>query len=196
MRLESRPPEHSGGALLFLTVGVLLRKLQSNPSLKGISHVVVDEVHERDINTDLLLALLRSSLKENPDLRVVLMSATGDKQRLAEYFGGCPVLEVPGFMHPVRDRYLEDVLREMGRPLPVRDRVEVSPVSAGFVRAALFSYFVQPVCFIIQFKGGRDEVVPDLDLVADVIEHIDKNGEPGTKQTLFSPLTFFFLMLV
>lgn len=107
--------------MLFLTVGVLLRKLQSNPTLKGISHVVVDEVHERDINTDLLLALLRSSLNKNPDLRVVLMSATGDNQRLAQYFGGCPIVKVPGFMHPVGDRYLEDVLREMGRPLSVNE---------------------------------------------------------------------------
>uniref|UniRef100_A0A671Y7C0 RNA helicase n=1 Tax=Sparus aurata TaxID=8175 RepID=A0A671Y7C0_SPAAU len=145
VRLESRPPEHSGGAMLFLTVGVLLRKLQSNPSLRGISHVVVDEVHERDINTDLLLALLRSSLKENPDLRVVLMSATGDNQRLAQYFGGCPVVKVPGFMHPVRDRFLEDVLREMGRRIP----------------------------------GRKQEVAPDLDLVADVIEHIDRHEDPG-----------------
>lgn len=123
VRLESRPPEQSGGALLFLTVGVLLRKLQSNPNLKGISHVVVDEVHERDINTDLLLALLQSCLKENSDLRVVLMSATGDNERLARYFGGCPIVKVPGFMHPVRDRYLEEVLREMGRP-QVQERVE------------------------------------------------------------------------
>uniref|UniRef100_A0A3P8S1Q8 ATP-dependent RNA helicase DHX30 n=1 Tax=Amphiprion percula TaxID=161767 RepID=A0A3P8S1Q8_AMPPE len=149
VRLENRPPEYSGGAMLFLTVGVLLRKLQSNPTLKGISHVVVDEVHERDVNTDLLLALLRTSLSENPDLRVVLMSATGDNQRLAQYFGGCPIVKVPGFMHPVRDRYLEDVLREMGRPAPVQDR------------------------------GGKDEATPDLDLVADVIEHIDRHGEPG-----------------
>lgn len=110
--------------MLFLTVGVLLKKLQSNPSLTGISHVVVDEVHERDVNTDLLLALLRSSLKENPDLRVVLMSATGDNQRLAEYFGGCPIVKVPGFMHPVQDRYLEDILREMGRSSMVHERVE------------------------------------------------------------------------
>ncbi|XP_068587812.1 ATP-dependent RNA helicase DHX30 [Cebidichthys violaceus] len=155
VRLESRPPERSGGALLFLTVGVLLRKLQSNPSLKGISHVVVDEVHERDINTDLLLALLRSSLKENPDLRVVLMSATGDKQRLSEYFGGCPIVKVPGFMHPVRDKYLEDVLSEMGRPLPAQKRVETDK------------------------RGGREDITPDVDLVADVIEHIDRCGEPG-----------------
>ena len=122
MRLESRPPEQSGGALLFPTVGVLLRKLQSNSSLKGISHVVVDEVHERDINTDLLLALLRSTLEDNPDLRVVLMSATGDKQRLSEYFGGCPIIKVPGFMHPVKDRYLEDVIKDMGLQPPVQMR--------------------------------------------------------------------------
>lgn len=118
MRLESRPPEQSGGALLFLTVGVLLRKLLGNPGLRGISHVVVDEVHERDINTDLLLALLRGAQRENPDLHVVLMSATGDNRRLAEYFGGCPVVKVPGFMHPVQSYYLEDVLSEMGRQTP------------------------------------------------------------------------------
>uniref|UniRef100_A0A8C4I221 RNA helicase n=1 Tax=Dicentrarchus labrax TaxID=13489 RepID=A0A8C4I221_DICLA len=145
VRLESKAPEHSGGTMLFVTVGILLRKMQSNPSLKGISHVVVDEVHERDINTDLLLALLRSSLEKNPNLRVVLMSATGDKRRLAEYFGGCPVVEVPGFMHPVRDRYLEDVLKELGHQLPVR----------------------------------RHDIATDLKLVADVIEHIDRHGEPG-----------------
>ncbi|XP_023191635.1 putative ATP-dependent RNA helicase DHX30 isoform X1 [Xiphophorus maculatus] len=154
VRLESRPPEDSGGSMLFLTVGVLLKKLQSNPTLKGISHVVVDEVHERDVNTDLLLALLRSSLDENPDLRVVLMSATGDNQRLAEYFGGCPIVKVPGFMHPVKDRYLEDVMQEMGRLAKIQNRVELS-------------------------KEGSDEAAPDLDLVADVIEHIDRRGEPG-----------------
>ncbi|KAL0966191.1 hypothetical protein UPYG_G00292100 [Umbra pygmaea] len=152
VRLESRPPEHSGGALLFLTVGVLLRKLQGNASLRGISHVVVDEVHERDVNTDLLLALLRSALPDNPHLRVVLMSATGDNQRLAQYFGGCPVVSVPGFMHPVRDLYLEDVLREMGRPPPSRT----------------------------DLKGREvNDATPDLDLVADVIEHIHRKAEPG-----------------
>ncbi|XP_052465203.1 ATP-dependent RNA helicase DHX30 [Carassius gibelio] len=149
VRLESRPPERSGGALLFLTVGVLLRKLQSNPGLQGISHVIVDEVHERDVNTDLLLALLLSSIKDNPALRVLLMSATGDTQRLSQYFGGCPVVRVPGFMHPVQARFLEEVLTEMGRAPPRRDRAE------------------------------EKDVAPDLDLVADVIDHIHRNGEPG-----------------
>ncbi|XP_057189902.1 ATP-dependent RNA helicase DHX30 [Triplophysa rosa] len=154
VRLESRPPECSGGALLFLTVGVLLRKLQSNPTLRGISHVVVDEVHERDVNTDLLLALMRSALKENQDLRVVLMSATGDTQRLSRYFGGCPVVRVPGFMHPVQERYLEEVMAEMGQRLPAMSREK---------------------------RTGQEEndASPDLDLVTDVINHIHTCGEPG-----------------
>lgn len=187
MRLESRPPEHSGGALLFLTVGVLLRKLQSNPSLKGISHIVVDEVHERDINTDLLLALLRSSLKENPGLRVVLMSATGDNKRLAEYFGGCPIVKVPGFMHPVKERYLEDVLQEMGRPLPLQEKETDGRVSlkSGWIsfQCGIFCFFsshpASKKLYFILFKGGKEEIAPDLDLVADIIEHIDSHGEPG-----------------
>lgn len=158
MRLESRPPEKSGGALLFLTVGVLLRKLQSNPSLQGISHVVVDEVHERDINTDLLLALLRSSLMENPDLRVVLMSATGDKQRLAKYFGGCPVIEVPGFMHPVRDRYLEDMLTEMGRPLPIQGSVVTDKqVRTGFPEFFALCVFLLSCTSCVLFFFSREE---------------------------------------
>ncbi|KAL6491098.1 hypothetical protein MHYP_G00014430 [Metynnis hypsauchen] len=154
VRLESRPPECSGGALLFLTVGVLLRKLQSNPSLQGVSHVLVDEVHERDVNTDLLLALLRSALRENPELRVVLMSATGDTHRLARYFGGCPVEHVPGFMYPVKERYLEDVMKEMRRQPKLVTRQERDT------------------------QKGQDDASPDLDLVADVIDHIHLRGEP------------------
>ncbi|XP_041954389.1 ATP-dependent RNA helicase DHX30 [Alosa sapidissima] len=158
VRLESRPPERSGGALLFLTVGVLLRKLQSNPTLRGVSHVVVDEVHERDVNTDLLLALLRAVLPQNPHLRLVLMSATGDTQRLVQYFGGCPVVHVPGFMHPVRERYLEEVLREMGRQPQQQQAVQQSRARRG---------------------DDDDDATPDLNLVANVINHIHKTGDPG-----------------
>ncbi|XP_062386384.1 ATP-dependent RNA helicase DHX30 [Sardina pilchardus] len=157
VRLESRPPEQSGGALLFLTVGVLLRKLQSNPTLRGVSHVVVDEVHERDVNTDLLLALLRALLPHNPQLRLVLMSATGDTQRLAQYFGGCPVVRVPGFMHPVQERYLEDVLGEIGRR-PHQQAAQKRRARKG---------------------DDDDDATPDVDLVADVIKHIHKTGDPG-----------------
>ncbi|KYO33301.1 putative ATP-dependent RNA helicase DHX30 isoform A [Alligator mississippiensis] len=114
VRLESKPPAR-GGALLFCTVGILLRKLQGNPSLEGVSHIIVDEVHERDVNTDFLLILLKGIQKLNPDLRLVMMSATGDNQRFSRYFGDCPVVKVPGFMYPVKEYYLEEILAKLGR---------------------------------------------------------------------------------
>lgn len=141
--------------MLFLTVGVLLKKLQSNPSLKGISHVVVDEVHERDINTDLLLALLRSSLKENPNLKVVLMSATGDREKLTKYFGGCPVIEVPGFMHPVKSKYLEDVLSSMGRHLPVHNTPRTDKQVSPFVCPNILSLLCCTTLFDFFFFNSR-----------------------------------------
>ncbi|XP_037705813.1 ATP-dependent RNA helicase DHX30 isoform X1 [Choloepus didactylus] len=151
VRLESKPPAR-GGALLFCTVGILLRKLQSNPSLEGVSHVLVDEVHERDVNTDFLLILLKGLQRLNPALRLVLMSATGDNERFSRYFGGCPVIKVPGFTYPVKEHYLEDILAKLGKhQYPHRHRHHES----------------------------EDECILDLDLVTDLILHIDARGEPG-----------------
>ncbi|KAM9308104.1 ATP-dependent RNA helicase DHX30 [Gastrophryne carolinensis] len=115
VRLESVLPPR-GGSLLFCTVGVLLKKLQSNPTMEGVSHVIVDEVHERDVNTDFLLILLKQMQELNPHVKVILMSATGDNKGLSEYFGNCPIVRVPGFMYPVKEHYLEDVLSMMRCP--------------------------------------------------------------------------------
>uniref|UniRef100_A0A4W3GYX7 DExH-box helicase 30 n=1 Tax=Callorhinchus milii TaxID=7868 RepID=A0A4W3GYX7_CALMI len=128
VRLESRLPP-SGGALLFCTVGVLLRKLQGNARLEGLSHVLVDEVHECDVNTDFLLVLLRQALTVNPRLHLVLMSATGDTQRLARYFGDCPIVHVPGFLHPVTEHYLEDILPAIGGSKGTRVSQQVTRAS-------------------------------------------------------------------
>jgi ATP-dependent RNA helicase A len=81
-------------------VGVLLRKLEGG--LRGISHVIVDEIHERDVNSDFLLVVLRDMVHNFPDLRVILMSATIDTTLFSNYFNGCPVVEVPGRAFPVQ----------------------------------------------------------------------------------------------
>ncbi|PIO24747.1 hypothetical protein AB205_0030090, partial [Aquarana catesbeiana] len=112
VRLENMLPAR-GGALLFCTVGVLLKKLQTNATMEGVSHVVVDEVHERDVSTDFLLILVKQMQKLNPNIKVILMSATGDNERISKYFGDCPIVRVPGFMYPVKQHYLEDVLALM-----------------------------------------------------------------------------------
>ncbi|KAL7550933.1 hypothetical protein ACHAWF_014139 [Thalassiosira exigua] len=97
--------------LMFCTTGVLLRQLQSDKALDVITHILIDEVHERHLDTDVLLAILKQTLPSLPNLSVVLMSATMDADRFAKYWGeSTPRMHIPGFTHPVKDRSLEDVL--------------------------------------------------------------------------------------
>jgi len=101
--------------LLFCTTGVLLRQLQSDNALACITHIVVDEVHERNLDTDVLLGVLKSCLQSTPHLRVVLMSATLDADRFAKYWGpNTPRVHIPGRTFPVTDFMLEDVLAVTG----------------------------------------------------------------------------------
>ncbi|KAL7424264.1 putative ATP-dependent RNA helicase ucp12 [Cryptotrichosporon argae] len=108
--------------LLFCTTGVVLRRLGGDKDLDGVSHVIVDEAHERGVDTDLLICLLRDILERNKKikaspaichrwyirahLQVVLMSATINESIFIKYFGGCPSLTIPGFTHPVTDQYV------------------------------------------------------------------------------------------
>ncbi|MGA2712756.1 MAG: ATP-dependent helicase HrpB [Bryobacteraceae bacterium] len=83
--------------LRFLTEGVLTRRMISDPELAGVSVVVLDEFHERSIETDLALALLRRLQKtKRPDLRIVIMSATLDTGPVARFLDDCPVLRSEG----------------------------------------------------------------------------------------------------
>ncbi|KAJ3332894.1 ATPdependent RNA helicase [Blyttiomyces sp. JEL0837] len=94
--------------LMFCTAGILLRMLQNDPKLKGITHVIVDEVHERSVDGDFLLVILRELIVARPDCRLILMSATVNSETFSAYFGHAPVLNIPGFTHPVTQIYLED----------------------------------------------------------------------------------------
>ncbi|KAF8560131.1 P-loop containing nucleoside triphosphate hydrolase protein [Imleria badia] len=96
--------------LLFCTTGVLLRRLGSGDKLENVTHVVVDEVHERSVDGDFLLLELRELLLRRDTLKVVLMSATINHDIFVKYFDNAPLLTIPGFTHPVEDRYLEDFI--------------------------------------------------------------------------------------
>src|SRR5580704_4948507 len=82
--------------LRFVTEGVLTRRLLSDPTLKGVNVVVLDEFHERHLDTDLALALLKHLQRTRPDLQIIVMSATLDTGHVAGYLGGCPVLRSGG----------------------------------------------------------------------------------------------------
>ena len=70
IRLEAKRSRDT--KLLFCTTGVLLRRLQGDPLIKGVSHIFVDEIHERDINSDFLLIILKRILPFRPSLKVIL----------------------------------------------------------------------------------------------------------------------------
>ena len=83
--------------LRFLTEGILTRRLISDPLLAGVDAVVLDEFHERHLETDLALALLRRlQSTSRPDLRLVVMSATLDAAPVALFLGDCPVIRSEG----------------------------------------------------------------------------------------------------
>src|SRR5271155_6262005 len=92
--------------LRFVTEGVLTRRLLSDPGLKGVAAVVLDEFHERHLESDLALALLKRLQQTRPDLRIVVMSATLDAAPIAQYLGGCPTLRSEGRLFPLSVRHL------------------------------------------------------------------------------------------
>ncbi|KAL6607673.1 P-loop containing nucleoside triphosphate hydrolase protein [Neocallimastix sp. 'constans'] len=95
--------------LTFITTGVLLRILLNDPDLNSISHIIVDEVHERNVDTDFLLIFLKELISRRKDVKVILMSATLNSELFSSYFDDAPVFEIPGFTYPVKEVYLEDI---------------------------------------------------------------------------------------
>ncbi|XP_036891151.1 ATP-dependent RNA helicase A isoform X1 [Sturnira hondurensis] len=119
VRFESILPRPHA-SIMFCTVGVLLRKLEAG--IRGISHVIVDEIHERDINTDFLLVVLRDVVQAYPEVRIVLMSATIDTTMFCDYFFSCPIIEVYGRTFPVQEYFLEDCIQMTHFIPPPKDK--------------------------------------------------------------------------
>ncbi len=92
--------------LIVATTGVLLRKLTTDMSLLGVGAVVLDEFHERTVEMDLALGMLRRIQQTiRPDLRIVVMSATLESEPVARLLGDVPTIDVPGRLFPVEVRY-------------------------------------------------------------------------------------------
>jgi len=91
--------------LLVVTEGVLTARLQSDPLLSEFRTIVLDEFHERSIHADLAITLARQAWRARDDLRIVVMSATLDSGAVSGFLDGCPVVDVPGRLHPVEIAY-------------------------------------------------------------------------------------------
>ncbi len=121
VRLQKRATERT--RLLYCTVGILLRRLVFDQNLENVSHVIVDEAHERQADMDFLLVLLRELRSRRKDLKIIIMSATMREQDFSEYFEGAPCLCVAeGKRFPVEILYLEEVCKATNRGMVMDDK--------------------------------------------------------------------------
>ena len=103
------------GSITYCTTGIVMKRLQSDPLMKRVSHVILDEVHERQSSSDFAMAVARRLLRVRKDMKLILMSATMKTEHLLAYFAefNPEVLDIEGKLHEVKELYLEDVLTEL-----------------------------------------------------------------------------------
>ena len=104
--------------IVYMTDGVLVKRIHADPLLREFSVVMIDEVHERRIQTDFLLAYLKSVLAIRNDLKVIVSSATMQTEALARYFNNAPIISIPVKQHPVEIVYqpvAHDLHKEVAR---------------------------------------------------------------------------------
>ncbi|CAM4578649.1 unnamed protein product [Leuciscus chuanchicus] len=109
IRLQSRLPRKQG-SVLYCTTGIILQWLRSDTYLTSVSHLILDEIHERSLQSDVLLTIVKDLLIARKDLKVVLMSATLNAEKFSKYFNNCPMIHIPGYTFPVKEFLLEDVV--------------------------------------------------------------------------------------
>lgn len=170
--------------ITFVTTGVLLRRLQTSggrtedvvASLADVSHVVIDEVHERSLDTDFLLSIIRDVLQRRKDLKLVLMSATLDAATFKNYFTteGLQVglVEIAGRTYPVEDYYLDDIIR-MTNFTPSRDRYYDDHEDDSKTSTQ------DPINKIIQKLGSRINYSLLLETAKAIDAQLDQSGKKG-----------------
>ncbi|KAJ3869351.1 pre-mRNA splicing factor [Lentinula novae-zelandiae] len=129
--------------LKYMTDGMLLREFLTEPDLASYSCLVIDEAHERTLNTDILFALVKDIVRFRPELRLSISSATLNAEKFSEYFDDAPKFYVPGRTYPVDIHYT---------PQP----------EANYLHAAITTVFqihtTQPKGDILVFLTGQEEI--------------------------------------
>ncbi|NWZ15495.1 DHX36 helicase, partial [Agelaius phoeniceus] len=198
IRLQSRLPRKQG-SILYCTTGIVLQWLQSDKHLSSISHVVLDEIHERNLQSDVLMSIIKDLLNVRLDLKVILMSATLNAEKFSEYFDHCPMIHIPGFTFPVVEYLLEDVIEKLRQVYTPEKTDRRLHWRRGFMQGHMSRpekeekeeiYRQQWPGYLRQLQGRysastisalemMDDDKVDLDLIAALIRHIVLEEEDG-----------------
>ncbi|XP_040028405.1 putative ATP-dependent RNA helicase DHX40 [Gasterosteus aculeatus] len=159
-------------AVKYMTDGCLLREILADPVLSQYSVVILDEVHERSLNTDILLGLLKKMFSKpgkaaegrSFPLKVVVMSATLETDKLSSFLGDCPVFTIPGRTFPVTSTF--------GFAVGPKD-IESSGYVKEVVKVALDVHTSEKAGDILVFLTGQVEIERACDLLYEKAESID-----------------------
>jgi small subunit ribosomal protein S24e len=198
VRFESKPPEEHG-SITFCTIGVFLKRMQSallegsssgGQNLDDVTHVIVDEVHERDVDTDLLLVVLKRLLADRKakgkPIKVVLMSATIDPTLFQRYFPDernepAKVIDIPGRSFPVEKHFLDSYISALSS-VPASRGVFMDKDVTKYLQAeldfdALRAIGIPPPPAETSSRDDDSTVPPPL--IALTIAHVLKRTDSG-----------------
>ncbi|KAG1365319.1 putative pre-mRNA-splicing factor ATP-dependent RNA helicase DEAH2 [Cocos nucifera] len=159
--------------LKYLTDGMLLREAMADPLLERYKVVILDEAHERTLATDVLFGLLKEVLRNRPDLKLVVMSATLEAEKFQGYFSGAPVMKVPGRLFPVEIFYTQE---------PERDYLEAA------IRAVVQIHMCEPPGDILVFLTGEEEIEDACRKITKEINNLGDQVGPVKVVPLYSTL--------
>jgi ATP-dependent RNA helicase DHX8/PRP22 len=129
--------------LKYMTDGMLMREYLADNSLSKYIAIMLDEAHERTIHTDVLFGLLKKLLKQRPDFKLIVTSATLDADKFARYFNECPIFRIPGRTFPVEILYCKE---------PEPDYLEAALITVMQIHLS------EPAGDILVFLTGQEEI--------------------------------------
>ncbi|MQM14405.1 hypothetical protein Taro_047334 [Colocasia esculenta] len=159
--------------LKYLTDGMLLREAMADPLLERYKVIILDEAHERTLATDVLFGLLKEVLRNRPDLKLVVMSATLEAEKFQGYFSGAPLMKVPGRLHPVEIFYTQD---------PERDYLEAA------IRTVVQIHMCEPLGDILVFLTGEEEIEDACRKITKEVNNLGDQVGPVKVVPLYSTL--------
>ncbi|OUZ99589.1 Helicase [Macleaya cordata] len=143
--------------VIFMTDHCLLQHYMNDEKLARVSCIIIDEAHERSLNTDLLLALIKGLLLKRLDLKLIIMSATADADKLSVYFFGCETIHVVGRSFPVDIKYVPSASSEASSILRPSS-VNCAPYVSDVVRIATNIHKTEREGAILAFLTSAVEV--------------------------------------